>query len=102
MAGQFALGGLWSAFLVFYTRGAVLAASWPFLLVLAAIFIGNELFKKYHSQLVFTAVLYFFALFSYAIVTVPIFTAWHRHVQLFISRHHRAVGIRDFVRSSKR
>jgi hypothetical protein len=74
MATQFALGCLWSAFLIFYTRGAVLAVSWPFLLVLVAIFIGNEVFKKYHSQLVFTAVLYFFALISYCIVTVPIFT----------------------------
>jgi hypothetical protein len=74
MATQFALGGLWSAFLVFYTRGAVLAVSWPYLLVLAAIFIGNEVFKKYHSQLVFTSILYAFALFSYFIVTVPIFT----------------------------
>jgi DUF2914 family protein len=71
---QFALGGLWSAFLVFYTRSAVLTASWPFLLVLAAIFIANEIFKKYHSRLVFTAVLLFFALCSYAIVTVPILT----------------------------
>ena len=74
MATQFALGGLWSAFLVFYTRGAVFSVSWPFLLVLTAIFIGNEVFKKYHEQLVFTAILYFFALCSYAIVTVPIFT----------------------------
>jgi Protein of unknown function (DUF2914) len=73
-ASQFALGGLWSGFLIFYTRSAVLIASWPFLLVLAAIFVGNELFKHYHSRLVFTAVLFFFALFSYTIVTVPILT----------------------------
>jgi len=74
MAAQFALGALWSAFLVFYSRGAVLGASWPFLLVLVAIFIANEVFKKYHSRLIFTAVLFFFALFSYAIVTMPILT----------------------------
>ncbi len=73
-ASQFALGGLWSGFLIFYTRSAVLIASWPFLLVLAAIFIGNEIFKHYHSRLAFTATLLFFGLFSYAIVTVPIFT----------------------------
>jgi hypothetical protein len=73
-ASQFALGGLWSGFLIFYTRSAVLLASWPFLVVLAAIFIGNELFKHYHSRLAFTAVLLFFGLFSYAIVTVPILT----------------------------
>jgi Protein of unknown function (DUF2914) len=74
MATQFALGGLWSAFLVFYSRSAVLTASWPFLMVLVAIFIGNEIFKKYHSRLAFAAVLFFFALTSYAIVTVPLIT----------------------------
>jgi DUF2914 family protein len=74
MVAQFALGALWSAFLVFYSRGAVLTASWPFMLVLVGIFIANEVFKKYHSRLVFTAVLFFFALFSYAIVTTPILT----------------------------
>jgi hypothetical protein len=74
MATQFALGGLWSAFLVFYSRTAVLGASWPFLLVLAAILLGNEILKRYHSRLVFTAILFFFALFSYTTVTLPILT----------------------------
>src|SRR5438309_4066891 len=46
-AMQFAFGALWSAFLVFYGRSAVFAASWPFLIVLAAIFIGNEVFRRY-------------------------------------------------------
>jgi len=74
MATQFALGGLWSAFLVFYSRSAVPGASWPFLLLLTAILVGNEVFKRYHSRLVFTAILFFFALFSYTIVTLPILT----------------------------
>ena len=73
-ATQFALGGLWSAFLVFYSRTAVLTASWPFLMVLLGIFLGNEIFKKYHSRLAFAAVLFFFALYSYCIVTVPLLT----------------------------
>src|SRR4051794_21501674 len=73
-ATQFALGGLWSAFLVFYSRSAVLTASWPFLLVLAAIFLGNEIFKHYHSRLAFAAMLFFFALYSYCVVTVPLVT----------------------------
>jgi hypothetical protein len=73
VATQFALGGLWSGFLIFYTRSAVLLASWPFLLVLVAIFIGNEVFKQYYERLVFTATLLFFGIFSYAIVTVPIY-----------------------------
>jgi MFS family permease len=73
-ATQFALGGLWSAFLVFYSRSAVLTASWPFLIVLLAIFLGNEFFKHYHSRLAFAAVLFFFALYSYCTVTVPLVT----------------------------
>ena len=73
-ATQFAFGGLWSAFLIFYGRSAVMAASWPFLIILAAMLVGNEMFQKYQSRLVFTCTLLFFALFSYAIFVVPMFT----------------------------
>lgn len=71
---QFVLGSLWSAFLVFYARTGTVAASWPFLVVLAAIFIGNEVFKRYHARLIFTTTLLFFALISYAVFMVPVFT----------------------------
>jgi hypothetical protein len=71
---QFVLGSLWSAFLVFYARSGVLAGSWPFLLVLGAIFIGNEVFKQYHARLIFTTTLFFFALFSYCAFMLPVFT----------------------------
>lgn len=74
LATQFALGGFWSGFLVFYGRSAVLGASWPFLLVLILILIGNEYFARYHTRLVFTSVLFFFALYSYAIFAVPVYT----------------------------
>ena len=74
MATQFALGGLWSAFLVFYSRSAVVTKSWPYLALLTAFFIGNEVLKRYHSRLVFTATLFFFAIFTTAIVTVPVYT----------------------------
>ncbi len=71
---QFMFGGLWSAFLIFYSRSATLAASWPFLLLMGSIFLGNEIFKKYHDRLVFNAALYFFGLYSYAIFAVPLLT----------------------------
>jgi hypothetical protein len=73
-ATQFALGGLWSGFLVFYSRSAVLAASWPFLLLLLGFLVGNEVFRRYHSRLVFASLLLFFALYSYAVFVVPVFT----------------------------
>ena len=71
---QFALGGFWSGFVIFYGRSANLGASWPFLLFLLLVFLGSEYFYRYHSRLVFTSVLFFFALYSYAIFAVPIYT----------------------------
>jgi hypothetical protein len=71
-ATQFALGALLSGFCVFYIRSASLSASWPFLLFMAGIFIGNEYFRAYASRLVFAALLFFFALYSYAILLVPL------------------------------
>lgn len=71
---QFALGGFWSAFVIFYSRSAVFSASWPFLLLLFLIFLGSEYFHHYHERLVFTSVLFFFALYSWAIFEVPIYT----------------------------
>ena len=74
VATQFALGGLWSAFLIFYGRSALATTSWPFVVVLAAMLIGNEAFRQYHSRLAFTCTLLFLAMFSYAIFAVPVFT----------------------------
>lgn len=74
IATQFTLGGFWSGFFIFYGRSAVLSTSWPFLLLLVVVLIGNELFRQYHERLVFTSVLFFLALYSYAIFAVPIYT----------------------------
>ena len=61
-----------SGFCVFYIRSASLTSSWPFLLAMAAVFIGNEYMRRYHARLVFSALLLFFALYSYAIMLVPV------------------------------
>lgn len=70
---QFALGSIWSGLLVFYGRSAVIASAWPFLLLLAAIFIGNELFHRYVARLVFATTLFYFALFFFAVLEVPVY-----------------------------
>jgi hypothetical protein len=69
---QFALGCLLSGFCVFYIRSASMTSSWPFLLGMAAIFIGNEYMRRYHARLVFSALLLFFTVYSYAILLVPL------------------------------
>ncbi|MFA5942253.1 MAG: DUF2914 domain-containing protein [Candidatus Paceibacterota bacterium] len=71
---QFTFGGFWSGFVVFYGRSADVSVSWPFLLILLLVFLGNEYFYRSHEQIVFTSVLFFFALYSYAIFAVPIYT----------------------------
>lgn len=71
--GQFTLGALFSGLLIFYTKSAVLAVSWPFLLLLAVVFFGNELFRDYRAHLIFQTLLFFFALYAYLIFAVPLF-----------------------------
>ncbi len=72
---QFALGCLLSGFCVFYLRSASLWTSWPYLLILAAIFIGNEVLKEYTARFTLSVLLYFFVLLSYAILVVPVLIA---------------------------
>jgi hypothetical protein len=71
---QFALGGFWSGFVIFYGRSADLGSSWPFLIFLFLILLASEYYHQYHARLVFTSVLFFFALYSYAIFALPVFT----------------------------
>ena len=71
LAAQFTTGGLLSGFLIFYTRSAALTASWPFVVMLAVIFIGNEAFRHYREQIAFRSGLFFFSLYAYLIFTLP-------------------------------
>lgn len=82
---QFALGCLLSGFCVFYLRSASLWASWPYLLILASVFVGNEFFKRYTTRFTLSVVLYFFALFSYFIFLVPVLTAMIGAIPFIIS-----------------
>lgn len=92
LTAQFALGGFWSAFVIFYGRAAVFGASWPFLLFLSLIFLGSEYFHRYHARLVFTSVLFFFALYSWAIFEVPIYTD-SIGVETFLLSGAAAIGV---------
>ncbi|MFA6050034.1 MAG: DUF2914 domain-containing protein [Candidatus Paceibacterota bacterium] len=69
---QFSIGSLFSMFFAFYSRGVSIAASWPFLLVLLALTIGSELWKKHYLRLSLQVSLYFIAIFSLSIYALPI------------------------------
>ena len=69
---QFALGGLFSVFLVFYSRSTSISASWPFLLLLLFLLVGNEFFRNYYERLTFQLSIYYIAIFSFSILIVPV------------------------------
>jgi len=71
-AMQFAFGGLFSGFLVFYFRSGSVAASLPFFLMLAIFFVGNEFFRERYKLFNFHLAVFFVALYSYAIFSLPI------------------------------
>jgi hypothetical protein len=69
---QFVFGGLFSAFLVFYFRSSSLVQSWPFVLILAGLLLGNEVFKTRYLRLGFQISIFFITLFSFTIFYLPI------------------------------
>jgi hypothetical protein len=69
---QFAFGGLFSAFFIFYSRSATLSSSWPFILILLTLLIGNEFYRKEYQKITFQVSIYFMAIFSFFIFFVPI------------------------------
>lgn len=69
---QFAFGGLFSFFVIFYTQSSALGKSWLFLLTLTVLLIGNEYFRKNYQRLAFQLSIFFVALFSYSIFATPL------------------------------
>ncbi len=69
---QYAIGGILSGCLIFFTKSSSILASWPFLLLLALIFFGNEYFRKYREHLAFQTILLFFGLYAYTIFALPL------------------------------
>lgn len=69
---QFAFGGLFSGFVVFYMRSASFAGSALFVIFLAIMLVGNEFFKERYLRLTFQLSIFFIALFSFLIFYVPV------------------------------
>ena len=69
----FSFGALFSGFTIFYTRSGTLLSAWPFVLALALLMFGTEFYKRYFKKIVSQFVLFYFIIFSYLIVLVPLF-----------------------------
>ncbi len=68
----FAFGGLFSGFVIFYSRSGEVFSSAPFLLLLLTLFLGNELFRRHYERFIFQMSVFFVTLFSYTVLVVPI------------------------------
>jgi len=69
---QFAFGGLFSTFFIFYMRSSSFFQSWLFLLILAILLIGNELWKKHYSRLAFQISVFFVSIYLFLIFLLPV------------------------------
>lgn len=69
---QYAFGGLLSGMLIFYSRSGSWWASWPFLLIILTVMIGNERLTRRAQRLLLNLAMLFVGLFSYTVLIVPV------------------------------
>ena len=72
VAIQFAFGAVFSGSLVFYSRSASLSVSWPFLTLLVAFAVGNEVVRSRYGRLAWQLYALFVATFLYSSFSMPI------------------------------
>jgi hypothetical protein len=73
---QFLLGGLYSAYTIFYLQSASLTATAVFFVVLVALLVGNEFLHDRLSNLRLLVSLYALVVFSFFTFFLPALTGW--------------------------
>jgi hypothetical protein len=69
---QFCFGGLFSGYLILYSKSAALSVSWIFVAILAFLLIGNERFRNLYKNFSFQMSLLFFGVFSFLTFFLPV------------------------------
>ena len=69
---QFAFGGLFATYFVFYVQSASFSDSWFFILILLFLLIGNEVWKKYYERLSFQISFFFLSLYLFLTFLLPV------------------------------
>ena len=69
---QLLIGYMFSGFVVIYGRSASILSSWFFLLILAALLIGNEFIKKHYARMTLHMSIYFLGIYSCMIFVLPV------------------------------
>ena len=68
---QYTFGALLSGFLIFYWFSSTFTASWPFILIIVALILSNDLLKRYYLWLYVQVGVYFFITFSLGVLILP-------------------------------
>ncbi len=76
MAVQFLLGGLFSAYAIFYSRSATLTGTAVFLALLVALLVGNEFLRDRLSNLRLLVMLYAVVCFAFFTFFLPVMTGY--------------------------
>lgn len=71
---QFAFGGLFSGFVILFGQSASIGLSWLFVVILAALLIGNERFRKRYTKFSFQIGILYFGLFAFFTFALPVIT----------------------------
>jgi hypothetical protein len=71
LASQFMIGAMMSGFLIYYFQSAADAKAFLFVLIIAALLVGNEFLEKRYEKIGLLFVLYFFSLFSFLLFFIP-------------------------------
>jgi hypothetical protein len=95
---QFGFGGLFSGFVILYSQSAAYATSWIFVVLLAALLIGNERFRSLYVGFVFEASVLFATLLSFLIFFMPVVTGKIGTTMFLISEALAVGGMLIFVR----
>jgi hypothetical protein len=69
---QFAFGNLFATFFIFYMRSSSFSDSWPFILALLVLLVGNELWKKHYERLAFQISILFISLYLFLVFLLPV------------------------------
>lgn len=76
MAIQFLLGGLFSAYAIFYSKSATLTGTAVFFCLLVALLVGNEFLRDRLSNLQLLVGLYALVCFGFFTFFLPVMTGW--------------------------
>lgn len=95
---QFSFGGVMSVLVVFYGKSASLISSWPFMLLLFAIFVGNEKFRARYTRLAFQISVLYFLLFLLLIFYVPMLIGQMGSLIFLVSGLISLIAIGGFIK----